>query len=109
MKQLKKLLLLMMCVGIMASVTACADNADDNGASQNDVVNENGTNDTENGDSAMDEIGDGLEDGAQDVGRGVDDVIDDLDGNGQDENATTDDENNRVNDATTGNNQVNDR
>ena len=100
MKQLKKLLLIMMCVGIMVSVTACADNADDNGAGQNDVVNDNGTNDTGNGDSAMDEIGDSLEDGADDVGRGVNDVVADLDGNGN---------NNTVNDATTGNDNVNGR
>ena len=107
MKQLKKLLLLMMCVGIMVSVTACADNADDNGARQNDAVNENGANDTQNGESAMDEIGDGLEDGIDDVGKGVNDVVDDLDGDGQpDDRANT---NNTVNDATTGNDNVNNR
>lgn len=107
MKQLKKLLLIMMCVGIMTSVTACADNADDNGAGQNDVVNDNGANDTQTNDNAMDEIGDGLEDGIDDVGRGVGDVVDDLDGSGQ-----TDDRanpNNTVNDATTGNDNVNNR
>lgn len=108
MKQLKKVLLIMMCAGMMASVTACADNADDNGAGQNDVVNDNGTNDTVNGDSAMDEIGDSLEDGADDVGRGVNDVVDDLDGDGQN-NDRANTNNNTVNDATTGNDNVNDR
>ena len=108
MKQLKKVLLIMMCAGMMASVTACADNADDNGAGQNDVVNDNGTNDTGNGDSAMDEIGDSLEDGADDVGRGVNDVVDDLDGDGQN-NDRANTNNNTVNDATTGNDNVNDR
>ena len=42
MKRLKKLLLIMMCVGILVSVTACAGNSNDNGAGQNDVVNDNG-------------------------------------------------------------------
>ena len=46
MKRLKKLLLIMMCVGILVSVTACAGNSNDNGAGQNDVVNDNGANDT---------------------------------------------------------------
>ena len=68
MKRLKKLLLIMMCVGILVSVTACAGNSNDNGAGQNDVVNDNGANDTQTGDSAMDKIGDGLEDGIDDVG-----------------------------------------
>ena len=54
MKRLKKLLLIMMCVGILVSVTACAGNSNDNGAGQNDVVNDNGANDTQTGDSAMD-------------------------------------------------------
>ena len=71
MKRLKKLLLIMMCVGILVSVTACAGNSNDNGAGQNDVVNDNGANDTQTGDSAMDKIGDGLEDGIDDVGKGV--------------------------------------
>ena len=52
MKRLKKLLLIMMCVGILVSVTACAGNSNDNGAGQNDVVNDNGANDTQTGDSA---------------------------------------------------------
>ncbi len=76
MKQLKKILLLMMCVGIMTSVTACAGNADDNGAGQNDVVNDNGTNDTEKGDSAMDKIGDDIKDGVDDVTTDKDNVSD---------------------------------
>lgn len=109
MKQLKKLLLIMMCVGMMASVTACAGNADDNGAGQNDVVNDNGANDTQTGDSAMDEIGDGLEDGIDDVGRGVGDVVDDLDGDGQTDDRANPNKNNTVNDATTGNDNVNNR
>ena len=86
MKRLKKLLLIMMCVGILVSVTACAGNSNDNGAGQNDVVNDNGANDTQTGDSAMDKIGDGLEDGIDDVGKGVGDVVDDLDGDGRSDN-----------------------
>lgn len=109
MKQLRKLLLIMMCVAIMVSVTACAGNADDNGAGQNDVVNDNGANDTGTGDSAMDEIGDGLEDTATGVGEGVNDVIDGLDGNDQNGDQTNTNNTNTVNDATTGNDNVNGR
>lgn len=108
MKRLKKLLLIMMCVGILVSVTACAGNSNDNGAGQNDVVNDKGANDTQTGDSAMDKIGDGLEDGIDDVGKGVGDVVDDLDGDGRLDNRENTN-NNTVNDATTGNDNVNDR
>ena len=95
-------------VGILVSVTACAGNSNDNGAGQNDVVNDNGANDTQTGDSAMDKIGDGLEDGIDDVGKGVGDVVDDLDGDGRSDNRKNTN-NNTVNDATTGNDNVNDR
>ena len=78
------------------------------GAGQNDVVNDNGANDTQTGDSAMDKIGDGLEDGIDDVGKGVGDVVDDLDGDGRSDNRKNTN-NNTVNDATTGNDNVNDR
>ena len=91
-----------------SSVTACAGNSNDNGAGQNDVVNDNGANDTQTGDSAMDKIGDGLEDGIDDVGKGVGDVVDDLDGDGRSDNRKNTN-NNTVNDATTGNDNVNDR
>ena len=83
-------------------------NSNDNGAGQNDVVNDNGANDTQTGDSAMDKIGDGLEDGINDVGKGVGDVVDDLDGDGRSDNQKNTN-NNTVNDATTGNDNVNDR
>ena len=90
----------MMCVGILVSVTACAGNSNDNGAGQNDVVNDNGANDTQTGDSAMAKIDDG--------GKGVGDVVDDLDGDGRSDNRKNTN-NNTVNDATTGNDNVNDR
>ena len=108
MKRLKKLLLIMMCVGILVSVTACAGNSNDNGAGQNDVVNDNGANDTQTGDSAMDKIGDGLEDGIDDVVKGVGVVVVDLVVVGRSYNRKKK-KNNTFNFATIGNYILNDR
>lgn len=96
MKHWKKLLMMLMCVGVIMSVTACGsnNNADDNGAAGNGTANDangtgnNGTNGAtdRNGDNVMDEIGDDIRDGAEDVG-------DALDGN--DNNVRDDDTNSR--------------
>ena len=54
MKRLKKLLLIMMCSWYSGFSYCLCRKFNDNGAGQNDVVNDNGANDTQTGDSAMD-------------------------------------------------------
>jgi len=100
--------MVLMCVGVIASVTACGSgsNADDNGAAQNgtnqntdnnndsnannDTTNNGTTNngntndatdgtDNRDGEGVLDEIGDDVKDGAEDIGDAVD-------GNGNDRN-----------------------
>ncbi|MGN1266539.1 MAG: hypothetical protein ACI4UH_01250 [Dorea sp.] len=111
MKQLKKLLLMGMCMCVVLGATACGNNnADDNGATQNGTVNDtndnvyDGTNNTvddnmngatdgtntNNGKDVMDEIGDDVRDGA-------DNVVDDVTGNNASENKNVNDTNNNVN------------
>ena len=98
MKQWKKLVMVLMCTGVLMSVTACGrdENADDNGAVNNasddagtsgttgNGTTGNGTNDATNGNTGnnstgngtnegvMDEIGDDIKDGAEDVGDALD-------------------------------------
>ncbi len=111
MKQFKKLFVVMMCMCVMLGCVACAnDNADDNGAMQNDTVNDandntdandtgagdteniknddmndatDGTNTNKDGEGVMDEIGD-------DIGNGVNDIVDDMDGDNRQDEKNTD-------------------
>lgn len=100
MKQFKKLLAVLMCMGVVLSVTACGSNNNekDNGSTANPTTdnNDNGdnlgtgdgndattakdrgdvndvTDGTDNGDGegVMDEIGDNLKNGAEDIGNDV--------------------------------------
>lgn len=110
MKQLKKLLMMLMCVGVIMSVAACGskNNADDNGAVNDGTTNDAGTgtgngnnntgNDNGNTNGAtdgtdnkkdeglMDEIGDDIRDGADDVGDALDGNDDNVRDNGTDNN-----------------------
>ena len=80
MKQFKKLMLILMCTGVIMGLTACGNdkNADDNGATNNTTTTDNtgkandtNTNDATDGtgdtNSVTDEIGDDIRDGANDV------------------------------------------
>jgi len=90
MKQLKKFLLMLTCIGVLASFTACGSNNDDNGAVKGDggtdnaatdntgdaYDNDTNTNDatdgTGDGDGVMDDIGDGIKKGADDLEKDLD-------------------------------------
>lgn len=89
MKQLKKAVLALLCVGTIIGMTACGSdgNADDNGAVQ-DNTTQNGTADgngnvndatdgTDNNNGALDEIGDDVKDGMDDLGDDMTDGVDD--------------------------------
>ena len=89
MKQLKKMLLMMMCVCIMGLCVACGNNdAMDNGANQTENANgtdttmndaTDGTDDANgNGNSVVGEIGEDVVDGVEDVGEGVVDGVEDV-------------------------------
>lgn len=106
MKRFKKLILLMMCVGMIGSMTACgnrnnAENgadqgtpgtADDAGTNNNNGTTNNGNSNTngatdgttnrDNNNTMNDNNGDGVIDNAvHDVTDGIDDVADDVTGN----------------------------
>ena len=89
MKQLKKMLLMMMCVCVMGTFVACGNNdALDNGANQTENANgtdttmndaTDGTDDANgNGNGVVGEIGEDVVDGVEDVGEGVVDGVEDV-------------------------------
>ena len=101
MKQLKKLMVMIVCVGALSGLTACGSNDDakDNGAVNNEATDigtgtngdnmngaTNGTKDNGNA-NGSDTVGGALEDGADDVGDAVRDGVDDIE-DGLDDNDT---------------------
>ena len=115
MKKFKKMMLSVLCVGVILGTTACGTNngtgdnaANDTTTQQNDAGNtdktdnvggtSNGATDTNNGadtnnGGVVDDIGNAVGDGINDVGDGVKNITDDVTGN---------DGNYMTNDATNG-------
>ena len=93
MKTTKKLLLCLLCVGVICGIVACGrSNVDEN--KNNDTTNQGTMNDrNDKGDNLVDDVGDAVKDGVQGATDGVNELIDGV------ENA---DYNNNVNDATDG-------
>lgn len=105
MKQLKRILMVLMCAGVLVSVTACGkdENADDNGAVNGGTTDNagnsgsdgtgtttgNGTNDATNGNTGNGSTGNTANDNGEgvmdeigdDIKDGAEDVGDALDGN----------------------------
>lgn len=104
MKQLRKVFLIVLCIGVVMGVTACgsSNTADDNGATGNGQVDDTGNNQ-----GVVDEIGDDIENGVDDL---EDDVSDDrnYESDGTENNVNND---NKVNDENNLNNEnkVNDK
>ena len=114
MKNMKKFLVLTMCIGMIGSMTACGnDNGTTDGADQDRTTQEsasekekaaekekatekNGTgNDAVDGtdrviDNAVRDVTDGIDDVTDDVTDGINDVTDDLTGNGTEADNNTD-------------------
>ncbi len=92
MKNMKKLLLLLMCISVIGSATACGnDNKTTDGADQ-DRTTQEATDHNGDGviDNAVRDVTDGIDDVTDDVTDGINDVTDDLTGNGTDVNRNTD-------------------
>lgn len=91
MKNMKKLLVLAMCIGVLGSMTGCGN---DNNAA--DGADKGTTNTTIDGDK---NTGDGVIDNAvEDVTDGINDVTDDLTGNNTTDNTTNNaNRNNEIN------------
>ena len=112
MKNMKKFLVLTMCIGMIGSMTACGnDNGTTDGADQDRTTQESasekekaaekngtGTDAVEgtdrNGDGVIDnavrDVTDGIDDVTDDVTDGINDVTDDLTGNGTKTDRNTD-------------------
>lgn len=112
MKKFKKLVLSVLCLGVIFGTVACGNrNAEDDAANdtkteQNDTMNDvtdgrnnnnvtddgnnnnNNVTDDRNNDGVMDDLGNAVGDGIEDVGDGVKDVTDDLTGNDARNNRT---------------------
>ncbi|MEF9840479.1 MAG: hypothetical protein RR275_04550 [Lachnospiraceae bacterium] len=80
MKQLKKLLILMLCVGVLTGMTACSTKEKD--ATNNDAV----TNETTNEDGMLEDIGNDMKEetdqGVNDVKKSTQDMKNDANQNG---------------------------
>lgn len=80
MKKLKKVILCMLCVGVLCSTTGCGSNTKDD-AANNTTTDKNTTTDPtkdNNGDGVIDDLGNAVKDGVDDVEKGVDNVRDGL-------------------------------
>ena len=94
MKKIKKAILVMLCLGVIATATACGRNAMDDGANntptdQNDTNNDvtDGTDKKDNNDGGViNDVGDAAGNVIDDVGEGVKDVTDDVTGNDNNNN-----------------------
>ena len=78
MKKLKKVILCMLCVGVLCSTTGCGSNTKDD-AANNTTTDKNTTTDPtkdNNGDGVIDDLGNAVKDGVDDVEKGVDNVRD---------------------------------
>jgi hypothetical protein len=91
MKKFKKAILLMLCLGVIVSATACGGNANDDGANKTPTDQNDTNNDVTDGTDKKDNINDGgvindmgntAGDVIDDVGEGVKDMTDDMTGNG---------------------------
>lgn len=88
MRQLKKTLLALLCVGVLFGMTACGNNRTTEQGTANDATDGNNTeknhadqkNTGDNG--VLEDVGRGIDNGVRDVVDGVDDVVEDAtDGN----------------------------
>ena len=94
MRQLKKTLLALLCVGALFGMTACGDNRVTEQGTVNDATDENNTEKnhadrkgTED-DGVLEDVGRGIDHGVRDVVDGVDDAVDDAtDGNRTNQNS----------------------
>ena len=69
MKKLKKVILCMLCVGVLCSTTGCGSNTKDD-AANNTTTDKNTTTDPtkdNNGDGVIDDLGNAVKDGVDDV------------------------------------------
>lgn len=85
MKQFKKLLAVLLCVGTLLNLTACGSDGDaeDNGAVNTEDTdkkdeNMNSATDGTAEEGLMDEIGEDVKDGAEDIGDDVKDGVEDM-------------------------------
>ena len=81
MKQFKKVILTILCVGVILGAVGCGNtNMDDNTTDdRNNEVTE-GT-DNHRDDNLIDDVGNAVEDGMDNVGEGVKDMTEDITGN----------------------------
>lgn len=93
MKNFKKFLLLMMCVGVLCGVTACGKNKDTNNGTVN-TTDDNRMNDATSGRDKADRDGDGVVDDAVDNATdAIDNAADDLTDNNRPEKDNLNDRN----------------
>lgn len=87
MKQLKKTLLALLCVGVLFGMTACGSDNTANDNAVNDATEGNNTeqdrtdrNQDTNNDGVLEDVGRGVDNGVRDVVDGVEEGVEDMTG-----------------------------
>lgn len=86
MKNMKKLLLLVMCIGVIGSATACGNDKKTTDGADQDRTTQEATDNNGDGviDNAVRDVTDGIDDVTDDVTDGINNMTDDLTGNQKD-------------------------